>query len=205
MLVGNHEDAIEQFSKAIDIQPDFDKAYLGRADAYMQTGMLKEAAEDYDRASTFLEKNQAVFYEAGRLFYILEEYDKAVVKLERAISLKRTFVEPYQVLSKVLVAQEKYIEALDVANAALSLKESSENFYNRGVVNLCIENTEGAERDFAKAASKDNKNVEALIALAELRTELNKLPFALQHVNSALQHDPNNRKAYIIRSRIYDS
>ena len=45
--------------------------------------------------------------------------------------------------------------------------------------------------------------MEALIALAELRTDLNKLPFALQHVNSALQRDPDNRQAYIIRSRIY--
>ena len=203
MLVENYKDAIDQFTRAIDLEPDFDKAYLGRADAYEKTGMLREAAVDYDRAATFLAKEQSVFYEAGRLYYILEEYDKAVEKLDMAISLRRTYLEPYQVLSKVLVAQGNYVEAMDVANTALTLKESSENFYNRGVVNLRIENTEGAEWDFAKAVSKDSRNVEALIALAELRIKLNKLPFALQHVNNALQVDPNNRQAYIARSRVY--
>ncbi len=203
MVVENYKDAIDQFTRAIELEPDYDKAYLGRADAYERSGMLEEAVADYDRASTFLEKSEDVFYETGRLYFLLGDYDKSVEKLEKAISLKRTFLETYQVLSKVLVAQGKYVEAMEVANTALTLKESSENFYNRGVVNLRIENLEGAEWDFAKAVSKDKENIVALIALAELRTRLDKLSFAMQHVNKALSLDAENRTAHIIRSRIY--
>ena len=203
MQAGNYKDAIEQFSKAIDLQPDFDKAYLGRADAYEKAGLLKEAAEDYDRASTFLERDQSVYYEAGRVYYLLEDYETATVKLNRAISLKRTYLEPYQVLSKVLLAQGKYVEALDAANTALTLKETSENFYNRGVVNTYTDNIEGAEWDFAKAVQKGKDNVEALLALADLRTKLGKLSLALEHANKALEVAPNSRAAYIARSKVY--
>lgn len=203
ILAQNYKDAVDQFTRAIDLEPDYDKAYLGRAEAYEKMGMLKEASEDYERASTFLEKEETVFYNAGRLYYELEEYDKAVEKLDRAVSLKRTYDQAYGMLSKVLIAQEKYMEALDAANTALTLKETSENFYNRGVVNTHIDNLEGAEADFAKAVQKDRRNIAALIALAELRTKLGKLPYALQHANSVLDIDPNNRQAYITRSRVY--
>ena len=82
MQVENYKDAIDQFSRAIELQPDYDKAYLGRADAYEKSGMLEEAAADYDRASTFLEKSEDVFYESGRVYFLLGEYEKSVEKLE---------------------------------------------------------------------------------------------------------------------------
>jgi tetratricopeptide (TPR) repeat protein len=76
ILAGNYQDAVEQLTKAIDLQPDYDKAYLARADAYEKLGMIREAAEDYDRAATFLDKKEEVFFQAGRLYYELAEYDK---------------------------------------------------------------------------------------------------------------------------------
>ena len=98
MLAGNNEDAVEQFTKAIDIQPDYDRAYLSRAQAFENMGMLNEAAEDYDRAATFLERDEEVYYEAGRVYFELKEYDLATERLNKSIGLKRTYVEPYQIL-----------------------------------------------------------------------------------------------------------
>jgi tetratricopeptide (TPR) repeat protein len=201
--VGNYKDAIEQFTKAIDLEPDFDKAYLARADAYEQLGMLTEAAEDYDRASTFLDKSTDVFYNVARLYYLLEEYDKAIEKADISIQLKRTNVDAYRIKAMILVAMENFEEALENCNTALTLKETSENFYLRGVVNEKLDRFVPAEEDYLKAVSKDSRNIDAYIALADLRTRLNKLPFALNHVNRALELDPNNRQAYLVRSKIY--
>jgi tetratricopeptide (TPR) repeat protein len=78
--VGNYKDAIEQFTKAIDLAPDYADAYVARADAYEKIGMLEESAADYDRASTFLEKSTEVFYQTARLYYLLGEYEKAIAE-----------------------------------------------------------------------------------------------------------------------------
>jgi tetratricopeptide (TPR) repeat protein len=203
ILAGNYQDAIEQLTKAIDLQPDYDKAYLARADAFEKLGMIREAAEDYDRATTFLEKDQEVFYEAGRLYYELADYEKAIDRLDKSIALKRNFVEPYQVKANVLIALEQYEDALDVAHNALALKENTNNFYLHGTVNEKMGSLEAAEADFINAVSEDHQHVPSLLALADVRLRLGKTDFALQHVNRAIQFDNENQQAYVIRSRIY--
>ncbi|HEC43365.1 MAG TPA: tetratricopeptide repeat protein [Bacteroides sp.] len=203
IMSGNFNDAVDQLTKALGLEPDMDKAYLARADAYEQLGMLSEAAEDYDRASTFLEKKPEVFHAAGRLYYELEEYDKSLKRLDRAILIKRNFVEAYQVKVKVLLALDRYEEALRECDLALSLKETSENYYYHGLVQMKIGNLESAEMDFADAVAKDRRNVVALRAMADVRIQLGRTDFALQNINSAIQIEPNNTEGYVIRSRAY--
>ena len=201
--VGNYNDAIEQFTKAIDLEPDYADAYMARADACEKIGKLEEAAADYDRASTFLEKDKDVFYHSGRLYYLLNEYEKALEKTDISIKLKKTNDNAYRLKAKILIALERYEEALENCNTALTLKETSENFFLRGIVNEKLGRFNPAEEDYLKAVGKDARNIDAYIALAELRLQLNKLPFALNHVNRAIQLDQNNREAYLVRSKIY--
>ncbi len=203
MLAGNYQDAVEQFTRAIDLQPDYDKAYLARAEAFEKQGMIREAAQDFDRAATFLDKDQEVFYQAGRLYFELAEYEKAIERLDKSISLKRNYVEPYQVKANVLMAQELYEEALEVAHNAVTLKENTYNFYIHGTVNEKMGNLEAAEADFINAISKDHQHVPSMLALADVRLRLGKTDFALQHANRAIQFDNENWQAYVIRSRIY--
>jgi tetratricopeptide (TPR) repeat protein len=200
---GNYKDAIDQFTKAIDIQPDFSGAYLARAAAYEKLDMLKEASEDYDRASTFESNNTDIFYQAARLSYLLGDYQKAIEKADAAILLKKTNPDGYVIKAKSLMSLGRFEEALETCNSALTLRESAENFYLRGLINKELGRFGPAEDDFLKTVGKDTRHINAYIALAELRLELNKIAFALSHVNRAIELDPNNRQAYLVRSRIY--
>jgi tetratricopeptide (TPR) repeat protein len=92
VTTGNYKDAIVQFTKAIDLQPDFANAYLARAGAYEKLGMLKEASQDYDRASTFLSTNSDVYYQSARLNFLLGDYQKAIEK-RREVDILRNKVE----------------------------------------------------------------------------------------------------------------
>lgn len=200
---GNYKDAIDQYTKAIDIQPDFSNAYLARAAAYEKLNMLKEASEDYDRASTFLSNNTDVFYQAARLSYLLGDYQKAIEKADASILLKRTNPDGYVIKAKSLMSFGRFEEALATCNSALTLKETAENFYLRGLINKELGRFGPAEDDLLKTVGKDPRHVNAYISLAELRLELNKIPFALSHINRAIELDPDNREAYLVRSRIY--
>ncbi len=200
---GNYQDAVEQLTKAIEIEPDMDKAYLARAEAYEHLDMLLEAAQDYDRAATFLEKEPEVFYSAGRLYYELKEYDRSIERLDKAIDLKKNYLEPYQAKTRVLMDMERYEDAYREANLALTLKETTENYYSRGLVQVKLGKLEEAEADFSDAVSEDRRNTQALRALADVRIQLNKTDFAMQNINMAIQQDPDNTEGYIIRSKAY--
>jgi tetratricopeptide (TPR) repeat protein len=200
---GNYKDAIDQYTKAIDLQPDFANAYLARANAYEKINMLKEACDDYDRASTFLSNNTDVFYQSARLNYLLGEYQKAIEKADASILLKRTNPDGYVVKAKSLMALGRYEEAMETCNTALTLKETAENFYLRGLINVQLGRFSSAEEDFIRTVGRDPRHVDAYISLAELRLQLDKVQFALNHINNAIGLDPNNKKAYLVRSKIY--
>lgn len=200
---GNYKDAIDQFTKAIDVQPDFSDAYLARAAAYEKLDLLKEASDDYDRASTFESNNTDVFYQAARLSYLLGDYQKAIEKADASILLKKTNPDGYVIKAKSLMDLGRYEEALETCNSSLTLKETAENFYLRGQINVKLGRFGPAEDDFLKTVGKDPRHVNANIALAELRLESDKIEFALSHVNRAIELDPNNREAYLVRSKIY--
>ncbi len=51
------DDAIEQFTKAIELDPNDDKAYIQRALAYVQLKDFENASLDFDRALVFNEKD----------------------------------------------------------------------------------------------------------------------------------------------------
>ena len=84
-----YSDAIVQFSKAVDMDPDFTKAYLARANAFELIGNQTQAAEDYKRAIIFLPKDSEIHYQAGRMLNQIGQYDEALRILNRATSLSK--------------------------------------------------------------------------------------------------------------------
>ncbi len=203
MEVLNYEDAIRQFTKSIELDPDFEKAYLSRANAYEKIGNLKAAVADYDRAATFDQKNTDIFCQAGKLYYEMGDYESAINRLNTSINLKKTNIPAYQYLIQTLIETGSYAEALQICKRALTIRESDLNFYYRGVVNEEMNNYVAAEEDFEKAIRKNKRLVEAYVDLADLRIKLNKFDNAMENVNKALELDPNNRKARYVRSKIY--
>jgi Tfp pilus assembly protein PilF len=58
----NFKDAIEQYTKAIELDPDYDKAYIQRAISYNRLNDFENAASDFDRAIVFNEKDADLYY-----------------------------------------------------------------------------------------------------------------------------------------------
>ena len=89
----NFTDAIIQYTKAIELEPDYEKAYMQRAGAYSQIGEHNSAAEDYDRALAFEEKDAEIYYLSGKAWHLYGDNRLALVRLTAAISLKSNFDE----------------------------------------------------------------------------------------------------------------
>lgn len=199
----NQKDAIVQFSKAIELDPDYVDAYIERAYAYEKLNELKNAYDDFKRALVFETKSPEIYYDAARLSYKIAEYKEAKEYLEKSLELKSKYLEAFQLQSSVLIELQDYNGAQVSARKALSMKDNDLNHYLMGQVDEKLNLLNDAEEEYSKAIAKNKKYVDAYIAIAKLRLSLNKFDQALADCNSALEIDLNNIEAYLVRSRVY--
>lgn len=83
----NGASAIEEFTKAIEIDPDYYFAYYNRARVHCENGELVSCLADYDRAMELRPDNVYWTIERGFLYWQLGDQEKAIVDLEKAQEL----------------------------------------------------------------------------------------------------------------------
>jgi tetratricopeptide (TPR) repeat protein len=196
-------DALEQYSKALQIEPDLTKAYTQRAFVYSQQSKFKEAAEDYDRASAFIPKDEVNFFNAATMYYKIGDNQSSYDRLKKALSVKSNYIEAIQLKVVVLINLKRYDEALTDAKTALRYKETAENYFVYARVNDTLGKWEEAEKSYLKALEKNDKYLEASIRLADLQRREKKYNLAISYINRAIRQDAKSIDAYLVRCDIY--
>ena len=203
VVSGNYEDAIVQFTKLIDEDPENAKAYVARAEAYEKTGNKKDAASDYKRATTFEAKDEAIFYNAGRLYYELEQYEEAIPMLEKVTTLDKKNIQGFKYKMESYIALEQYEKALKESNSLIELQENAKNYASRGFINDKLENYNQSETDYRNSIKNANNVVETYVALSNVLFKAKKYDQSLQICNQALNLDSKSKEALWTRSKIY--
>lgn len=85
-----YEDAILDCNKAIDLDPNYTKAFMRRANLYMQTEKYEEAVRDFEQAKK------------------LDPENRGISKMKRTKACKwRTFNVSWPHLSKLITYRDK--------------------------------------------------------------------------------------------------
>ncbi len=200
--VRKYEDAIEQFSNAVALDPEYDKAYISRAAAYERVNNYAAAADDYERALVFNDKDEELMYKAGNAFYRSGNYGKSLAMLSSALARKSNYLEAYQVRVQVFIALKRYDEALEDCKRALRYKENELNYYNLGVVYEKLELLDEAEDAYQKSIAKNKNVIDPYLSLGKLAFQREKYDLAMSSVNQVLRIDARNKDGLMLRSRI---
>ncbi len=198
----NFNDAIDQYNKAIELDPDYEKAYVRRAMSYSKTGDHVSAASDFDRALVFNEKDAELFYYSGHEWYLQGKNNEAHAKLSKAISMKGNFLEAYQVRTVVNMELGRYDQALEDCQKCLRLKEDETGYFNLAQVYEKLAMYDDAEQAYLKSISKNSRLLETHYALAHLQFERNKYNAASSSVRQVLQRDPKHLEGILLQSKI---
>ncbi len=198
-----YEDAIDQYTKAVQIEPDFDKGYTQRAFTYSQLSKFEEAAEDYDRASVFIPKDEENYYNAADMYYKTGNDQESLDRLNKSLDVKSNYIEAIQLKALVLLNLKKYDEALENAKNALRYKESAENYFIYGKVNESLGKWPEAEKAYMKAMDKKDRYLEAEIRIADLERVMKKYNVANSYINMAVRQYPQSVEALLVRSEIF--
>ncbi|MFZ5940992.1 MAG: tetratricopeptide repeat protein [Bacteroidota bacterium] len=202
MEVRNYQDAIAQYTKAIELDPSNYKGYVQRALAYEKTKNFHDAAADFDRAVVFRGNDAELLFQAGNAYYQNKEYAIAVDRLSKANDAKANYLDAYQVRSMANLALERYNDALEDCKKALRLKEDERNLYNLARVYEKLEMYNEAEDAFRRSVAKNRRVTVSHLALAQLLFDRGKYDEAMASVNEALALEEKNRDGLILKSRI---
>jgi tetratricopeptide (TPR) repeat protein len=84
---GNNDSAMEEFTRAIELDPEYYFAYYNRALVYYQNGELESSLADYNKAIVLQPDNAYWTFERGFLYLELGDREKAIIDLERSLEL----------------------------------------------------------------------------------------------------------------------
>jgi len=198
----NYEGAIENYSKALEMDPKFEKAYIARAICYEKINFKAEAVEDYKKALVFNPKEKEYFYHAGRLLADLGKNQEADEMLRKAIERDKGYTEALAVEVRVLFALKDYNYGLKITQMSLDDKKTAQSLYNHAVMLDSLKNNVEAEKFYRSAKQMDPKFIAAYVALALTQIELNKNEDAMKTCDDALVKDPSNSDVFYAKSLV---
>lgn len=84
---GRYGEAVKDFSRAIELDPAFERAYNNRGLARLKTGDYRLAAEDFEKAASINPSNPAAYSSLGEAYSKLGRKDDARANFEKAASM----------------------------------------------------------------------------------------------------------------------
>jgi len=214
---GMLEDAIEQYSKAIDEDPSSADGYVRRARVHEMTGSYGLACDDYRRANNFLPDDAGILHNLGRMCNMLgasakatpEEknkfYSEAVSYLQAAIRKEFRNGKLYTEKVVSLIGMEQWDRALGASDTAIQIRDDAVNYYHQGIIYQKKGDDNTARRQLEKAVTKDKSFAAARLELARVLVRQGDVNSALGQCNMVIQQDQKNVDAYLTRAMVYEA
>ena len=90
---GQFDDAVKEFSSALEKNPDHEMAHLGLAITYMQMNKSAAALTEFNRTIELAPELAAAYADRGVLYDRMGEYEKAVADYRKALSMDPKILE----------------------------------------------------------------------------------------------------------------
>ena len=162
----NYSEAIDSYTEAIRLKPNFAEAYNNRGIAKGRLGKYFAGIADYDTAIRLKPDYAEAYHNRGVTKGRSGKHAEAIVDYDMAIQLKPDFAEVYNSRGFAKYKLGKHFAAISDYDEAIRLTpEYAEAYNNRGAVKVIVGRTWGAKQDFNTALELANRSSdESLIA-----------------------------------------
>jgi tetratricopeptide (TPR) repeat protein len=173
MTLGQNEQAVQDFTKAIQIMPSLASAYINRGHTYFNLGKLELAIQDYDQAIRLDPKVLAPLYGQGVAYESMGQGDRALADFDKAVALVPNNPDLLNARCwERAVTGSQLDMALTDCNSALTLKpDNATALDSRCLVYYRMGNYPAAISDCDEAIKNDDKMSSSLYigGLAKLK------------------------------------
>lgn len=141
--------AVDSFTEAIDLNPEFGEAYFRRAICFNEMGEERLALRDLQATQALNFEDARAYLWEGITYAELGEYRDAIRSYNEAISLSNRYVDAYLNRGHAYFKLGEYKSAIDSFNECIRLQPAqSSHYYKRGLCYEELGETESAVRSY---------------------------------------------------------
>lgn len=195
------DEAIKDFSKAIQLKPKYSDAYWGRGMARKMKNEYTEADKDLENAIRLNPKNDVAYISLAEVKYHLKDYEKA--ELYYSIYLKKhpKDFDTYSDRGHVRMERLSVNEAIEDYSKAIDLNPNKQykDYLDRGKAKYLIQLYDSANSDFNNAIEINPNSLDLLYSLGTFFVEKEKFNEAIGYFDKVLILDSANSRAFLYR------
>ena len=202
--VGEYDDAIADYDRAIALDPNYAAAYNNRGVARAHKGDYDSAIADYDRTIA-LDPNYAAAYDnRGTVKAHKGDYDGAIADYDRAIALDPDYAAAYDNRGTAKAHKSDYDGAIADYDRAIALDPNDTAAYNnRGLAKAHKGDYDGAIADCSRAIALDPNNANAYNNRGIAKLSKGDYDGAIDDCSCAIELEPDKAPAYSNRGEVW--
>jgi len=199
----NDQEAMKAFDKAIELDPNFARAYAGRAAIYTIWEQYQQAFRESEKAIK-LDPNLAWGFNCRGVAHTgLMSYQEAIQDFNRALELAPNSVWFYCNRSGTYFMLKNYHQALGDANKAIELDpEFSVAYFRRGRALTALNNIQDAVKSYDKAIKLDPTFSWSFLQRGYVFLKLGQNEQALEDLKKAANLGNNDAQSYLKKKGI---
>jgi tetratricopeptide (TPR) repeat protein len=199
-----YEEALKDYSRAIDINPEDDFSISGRGYTYQLMDLYKEALEDYGRAIEINPEDVWTIASRGLTYYFMNCHIEAVKDFDRTIKINPEHTLSFHGRSKAYQAMQRYEEALEDLDSVIQIDpEDAWAIASRGQTYRFMERYEEALKDFDRAIQIDPELDWAIASRGQTYRFMERYEEALKDFDRAIEINPELDWAIASRGQTY--
>ncbi|MCY4046693.1 MAG: tetratricopeptide repeat protein [Candidatus Dadabacteria bacterium] len=195
--IGKYEKAIESYTRAIKINPQYATAYINRGNCYFQIKDREKAISDYTGAIEIDPQHAMAYNNLGTCYFQIGENEKAISDYTRAIEIDPQCAMAYgnrgDCYSKI-GENEKAIS--DYTNAIEIGPQDTVAYYNRGYCYSQIEEYQKAISDYTRAIEINPQYAMAYGNRGYCYSEIGEYQKAIADYTKDIEINPQTANAY---------
>ena len=163
-------EALADYNRAIQINPNYDAAYIGRGDLYRKAGRASEAFNDFQKAIQLDTTDGRAYHRRGLIYQSQGQHAFAIEDFSTAISLSPDAPEPYNGRGVSYLALNDKDNAFADFNKAIKLDgHIAESWANQALVYERRGDKAQAAKSYQQAKRLDPNYQPAIEGLARTR------------------------------------
>ncbi|XP_043575635.1 tetratricopeptide repeat protein 16-like [Chiloscyllium plagiosum] len=224
LQLGDLEEAVISFSKAIALNPQMKEFYLRRAEAYLQIGDFQSSIVNYRMASSLDPSDEDLrsqialtLYIQGQSLFEMKLYMDALEVFVQASEMQLENHHYHMRSVEALIALGRLEDSLQLVNEQLeNVKTNPELYILRARLHDHFNQIANCYQDVSSALALDPTHQEALSLMATLvsraeeakmrainKSLIGNLKSALDNINEAIDNNPNKVDYFVFRGTLY--
>jgi uncharacterized caspase-like protein len=201
-----YDEAINLYTKALEIDEMYYKAILWRAHAKYASNKYTDAIIDYNKVVELSPGESQAYYYRALSKYNLNRRSDAIPDFSMAIRYDRNYTNAYYWRGYCYYQTENYYAAIEDMNKTISLSPNyDDGYYVRGLAYYANEEYDEAMADFTQTIELSSDYAQSYYMLANCYYSKGNYKDAVTQYTLAIQYNAEDKVAYYWRGRSYQN